>query len=225
MRGWKNNEPSECDRQSSFVFVMLAKKVSYRLFSKPIQETPVNWREIMTDVCARFFVGLVMGLGLCVLLVPAVLWPSRRNPHSLFEQVDQTHWISWLFVTALIGPAIVGVLTTKLHQHSSRNQFFGSGADLDDRVKTGCMGILLPLALAAYGVHRILHPIKLNRFTGRLMETDDVVSLGICALGMALFAHGWGFVPYTRIPFLKYLVMGLGVVAFVYGLSWANRGN
>ncbi len=225
MRGWHNNEPREGDEQSSFVIVMLVRKMFQRLFKKPILEPPVNWREAATDLCARFFVGLAVGGGLCVLLVPVIFWPGRRIPRSLFDQIGQPGWIGWLFVVALLVPAIIGALTTRLHLRASESQLFGSGADVDDRVKTGCMGILLPLALAAYGVHRILYPRKLNRFTGRPVETDDVVSLGICALGMALFAHGWGFVPYTRIPFLKYLVMGLGVVAFVYGLSWANRGN
>jgi hypothetical protein len=87
------------------------------------------------------------------------------------------------------------------------------------------MGFLLPLALAAYGVSRIAHPRELNRFTGRWRNPEDVVALGICALGIALCVHAFGFVPYQRIPLVKYLIAAAGAALFIYGLYWPLAGR
>lgn len=90
----------------------------------------------------------------------------------------------------------------------------------EDRYKTGCVGIVLPVLVAAYGLRRILHPRQFNRYTGQWLEGDGVVGLGISALGLAVFAHGLCFAPYGRIRFLKYVIAGVGVVFFCLGILW-----
>jgi hypothetical protein len=42
----------------------------------------VNWSDSLTDVCARFLVGLVIAAGVCFLLVPTFFWPSK-NEHRI----------------------------------------------------------------------------------------------------------------------------------------------
>lgn len=87
----------------------------------------------------------------------------------------------------------------------------------DDKVKTGCMGILIPLACAGFGLYRILHPHEYNRGIGHAYEGAAVVGLGLNALGIAVFVHALGFVPYERIPWLKRLVAAVGVDLFICG--------
>jgi hypothetical protein len=91
--------------------------------------------------------------------------------------------------------------------------------DPDERTKTGCMGILLPMATAAYGAYRIAHPRKVS-YLFHTPITSPSIAVGVCALGIALFVHGLGFVPYERIRFLKYLIATLGIVLFIVGLFW-----
>jgi uncharacterized RDD family membrane protein YckC len=105
------------------------------LTRRPRQSPAVDWRETAAEFGARFLVGLVIGAGLCVLLVPVIFWPSRRTTRSLFEQ------------------------------------------------------------------------------------------MGICALGIALCVHAFGFVPYQRIPLVKYLIAMAGVALFIYGLFWPMAGR
>ena len=81
------------------------------------------------------------------------------------------------------------------------------------------MGILLPLAAAAYGAYRIAHPGKLS-YLFHTLGNSSGIWVGVCALGVALFVHGLGFVPYERIRFLKYLIASLGIVLFIVGLFW-----
>ena len=88
----------------------------------------------------------------------------------------------------------------------------------EDRYKTGCVGIILPLLVAAYGVRRILHPRQFNRLTGLWDEGAGVVGLGISALGVAIFVHGLCFVPYRRIRFLRSTVAAIGIALFLLGL-------
>ncbi len=92
--------------------------------------------------------------------------------------------------------------------------------DSDDRAKTGCMGILLPLALVSFGVYRILRPPHVEYLSHRPADPATRIPAGICALGMALFLHGLGFVPYQRVPGLRYVIAALGVAVFIYGLAW-----
>ena len=82
------------------------------------------------------------------------------------------------------------------------------------------MGILLPLALVTFGVYRILHPPHVDYLFHRPADPTTRVAAGICALAMALFLHGLGFVPYQRVPGLRYIIAALGVGVFVYGLAW-----
>jgi|tagenome__1003787_1003787.scaffolds.fasta_scaffold14693138_1 hypothetical protein len=92
--------------------------------------------------------------------------------------------------------------------------------DSNDRAKTGCLGILLPLALGVFGVHRVLHPPHVDYLFHRPVDPSTRIPVGIFALGLALILHGMGFVPYQRIPGLRYVIAALGVAIFVYGLVW-----
>lgn len=184
----------------------------------------MDWRETWTEVCARFFVGLLAGGGLCLLMIPLLFWPSRRVPRSLFEQLGEPGWTGWLFLVVLLAPALTYALATRVTlkgqpQGNCRSPMY-SEEDLDDRAKTGCMGILLPCLLAAYGIYRITHPRKLSRITGTLRNPEELVALGISALGLALVVHAFGFVPYDRVPLLRYIFAAVGVSVFFYGLAW-----
>lgn len=216
-------------RRPPFVVVVCLKAVLGFLLRLPSPRPTVDWRETATELGARFLVGLVIGAGLCVLLVPVVFWPSRRVPRSLFEQMGEPGWIGWLFLAVLTGTALVWALTSRVSWRDGDIlpgfTLTTGGTDLDERVQTGCMGLLLPLALAAYGIYRITHPRKLNRFTGTWRNPEDVVALGICALGIALCVHALGFVPYQRIPLVKYLLAAGGVALFIFGLFWPMAGR
>lgn len=95
----------------------------------------------------------------------------------------------------------------------------------NDRSRTVWMGILIPLACAAFGLYRIVYPHEYNRGTAQFYEGDAVVGLGINALGIAVVVHALGFVPYQRIPAVKYMVAATGIVLFVYGLIMSLRGQ
>lgn len=95
---------------------------------------------------------------------------------------------------------------------------------VDDPAKTWGLGILLPLFFAGYGINTIKNPWEVNRFTGGTKDPDVVISTGFLALGMAVVAHARGFVPYERIPLLKWLVAAAGVGVFIYGLTWPHNG-
>ena len=53
------------------------------------------------------------------------------------------------------------------------------------------MGILLPMAVAAYGLFRIIHPKRLS-YVFHTPIDPPIMWLGICALGIALAVHGLG---------------------------------
>jgi hypothetical protein len=199
----------------------------HRIFRLQNQQPKVDWRETCAEMGARFFVGLAVGAGLCVFLFVVLVWPSPPSGRSFLEQLGWSDRKVWIFPAVLIGSALVGALTTraKLRQPELEDFLFAASrhSELDDRVKTGCMGLLLPLGMAAYGLYYIRHPRMLNRF-GRVMETDVVIGMGIMAVGMAVFVHALGFVPYERISFLKWLVAAVGVGVFIYGLTWPHTG-
>ncbi len=224
-----NNPILESPKQPPLLVIAFLQLLLRLLTKRPRPSLDVDWRETATEVGARFLVGLVIGVGLCVLLVPVVFWPSRRVPRSLFEQMGEPGWIGWLFLGVLGGTAFLWALTTRVRLRnasiSDSFAFPGTGADLEDRTKTGCMGLLIPLALVAYGVYRITHPWKRSRFTGTWKNPEDVAALGICALGIALCVHALGFVPYERVPLLKWLLAAAGVAVFIYGLFWPMAGR
>jgi hypothetical protein len=96
--------------------------------------------------------------------------------------------------------------------------------DNEDRTKTGCMGVLLPLIFGAYAVRWIVTeragPIRL-RDIGRGPTTGEAaIALGITTLGLCLFVHAFGFVPYQRIPIVKWLLAAAGVAVFILGILW-----
>ncbi len=43
----------------------------------------VNWGDSLTDVFARFLVGLVIAAAVCFLLVPNFFWPSKSESHKI----------------------------------------------------------------------------------------------------------------------------------------------
>lgn len=210
-----------------FAIVALLTGLLCRLTGRRSRLPPINWRETAEHACARFFVGLLVGFGLCVLLVPLVFWPSRRQPRSIWDQLGHPGWVGWIFVAALAGSALFGLLTTRVtfRYRDPLGEFVASMRDdVNDRARTWGLGILLPLFFAAYGIYTIKHPWEVNRITGRMKDPDAVISTGILALGMAVVAHAFGFVPYERIPLLKWLVAAAGVGVFIYGLTWPHNG-
>jgi hypothetical protein len=213
--------------QPPFAIIALLKEIICRLFRRGSSLPPINWRETMEHACARFFVGLVVGFGLCLLLVPLVFWPGQRQPRSMWDQLGHPGWGSWIFVAALAGSALIGLFTTRVtfrYRDPLGDLVAGMSSDIDDRAKTWALGILIPLFFAAYGIYTIKHPWEINRITGRMKDPDVVISTGILALGMAVVAHALGFVAYERIPFLKWVIAAAGVGLCFYGLTWPHRG-
>jgi hypothetical protein len=96
--------------------------------------------------------------------------------------------------------------------------------DQEDRIKTGCLGILIPLFFGAYAVRWIIERragrIRFRDIGKQPLTGEAAVALGITALGICLFVHALGFVPYERFPLLKWLLAAAGVVVFFIGLSW-----
>lgn len=89
----------------------------------------------------------------------------------------------------------------------------------DDRVKTGCMGILIPLFFGALALRWIVQK-RTFRVASHATTGEAAVGMGIMTLGICLFVHALGFVPYERVPLLKWLLVAAGVGVFFLGLSW-----
>jgi hypothetical protein len=96
--------------------------------------------------------------------------------------------------------------------------------DSDEKTKTGCAGILIPLFFAAYALKWILSkragPVGLRNIGHPPMTGDAAVGFGIMTLGICLFVHALGFVPYERVRGLKYILAAAGVSVFLLGLLW-----
>lgn len=223
-----NNEMEKAIRPPLLPLALVIAMVN-RFRSGSVAAVPIDWPETRAEVAARFFVGLMAGGGLCVALFPVLFWPDKRGRISIHEFLGQPTGIGWMFLAVFLGAGLLAAVTTRvaLQNRSSLESAVArlSGSDVDDRVKTGCAGLLLPLVIAAFGYYRITHPRRLNRFTGTPNDPQDVVALGIVALGIAVVVHAFGFVPYHRIPVLKYLLAAAGVVLFVYGLKWPFSGS
>lgn len=132
----------------------------------------------------------------------------------------------WIFAFIIVFSILFAVLTTRvtLRGIGRISRIPASDIEADDKVKTGCMGILLPLVIAAFGFHRLTHPRRLNRFTGLPNESHDVMALGGLALGIALIVHAFGFVPYARVPFLRYALAVTGTAIIFVALKGCH-GN
>lgn len=195
-------------------------RLARRILKRRQRQALIDWRETAANMISRFVVGLAVGGVLCLILTPIFVWPDPTTRRSVVEQLGG--WIFWIIA---LGPATAGALTTRVviggTERSER--LFASGEDskADDRVKTGCMGILVPIAVAAHGIYRIVRPRRHDLF-GRLVDRDFVIGTGIAALGIAVFVHAFGFVPYARFPVLKYTVATGGVAVFLYGLTWPH---
>lgn len=209
-----------------FVIIALQQSLFCRLLRWRSSLPPVNWRETAEHACARFFVGLVVGFSLCVLLVPLVFWPSHRQHGWFWDEAGHLGWVGWIFAVVFFGSALTGLLTTcvSFRHPDTWNVFaLSESEDIDERAKTWALGILIPLFFAAYGIYTIKYPWEINRITGRMKGPDVVISTGILALGMAVVTHALGFVSYERIQFSKWVIAAAGVGLCLYGLTWPHR--
>jgi hypothetical protein len=88
----------------------------------------------------------------------------------------------------------------------------------NDRYKTGCVGILLPLVGAAYGI-LIIACQKTSGIRGLSpVVGPGAVEVGIGILGVALFTHTWGFEPYRRHPIIRGILTITSVAMFLKGV-------
>jgi hypothetical protein len=88
----------------------------------------------------------------------------------------------------------------------------------DDRVKTGCAGVLLPLVVAAYGIRTILRQRTTGRWGREPTVGPEAVEFGIAVLGLAVLVHAWGFDAYKRHPVVRGALIMLGVAMFIKGI-------
>lgn len=182
-------------------------------------------RQTFAEIRARFFCGLRWGGAVWMLLVPVFFCPWPKSRHSLYDRLGHADLIIPFSAGVVLGMGLAFALTAraKLRDAPDLASFFpppDSGGDFGDRAKTHCLGILLPLAANAYAIYQFTHPRRGDYLFRRPMNPDTIVAFGIVGLGIALFLHGIGFVPYERVPFLKYVLAAAGVTLFVYGLSW-----
>jgi hypothetical protein len=88
----------------------------------------------------------------------------------------------------------------------------------DDRAKTGCAGIAIPLACLVYAAFWFATPESLSSWAIRPIRGADAAALGVSIIGLALFVHAFGFVPYQRYPVLRWLLVLGGVSLFFKGI-------
>jgi uncharacterized membrane protein len=88
----------------------------------------------------------------------------------------------------------------------------------DDKYKTGCVGILMPLALVGYALLKIVWHYRRDRYEFRYRSPESIEWSGVSILGMALFAHALGFVPYRRYPIVRWLLVAVSIIMFFYGM-------
>ena len=88
----------------------------------------------------------------------------------------------------------------------------------DDKYKTGCVGILIPLAVVGYALLKIVWHYRRDRYKFRYQSPESLEWDGVSILGMALFVHALGFVPYKRYPVVRWLLVAISIFVVFYGL-------
>jgi hypothetical protein len=88
----------------------------------------------------------------------------------------------------------------------------------DNGYKTGCVGILMPLALVAYGLVHIIGHYRRKRYEFWPRSEESIEWEGVAILAMALFVHAVGFVPYKRYPVIRWLLVSISIGVFFYAL-------
>jgi uncharacterized membrane protein len=97
--------------------------------------------------------------------------------------------------------------------------------DNDNRYQTGCLGILIPLALVAYALSFLIWHYRRERYQFRYRSPESIEGDGITVLGIALFVHALGFVPYKRWPLLRWLLVAAGILLFFRVCTKPPLGN
>ncbi len=106
-------------RKPPFLFAALLRVIGHRLFGVPAPSWTIDWKETLLDIVGRFFAGLVVGIGLCILLIPVLFLRTRARKitalpkHSLFQYLGEPSWIGWLFLGVWIGTGLLWALTTR----------------------------------------------------------------------------------------------------------------
>ena len=176
----------------------------------------------MSSVCMRFSDSLRWGFAVWILLVPVLFCPWPASRQSLYERLGRPNRIVQASIALVVAVSLAVVLTSRLRLRGRglvrcTDASLESGMDLAERAD--CMGILLPLAANVYALYNFTHPRRGDYLFRRSMNPETIVSLGILGLGIALFLHAIGFVPYKRVPFLRYALAAGGVALFIYGAT------
>ena len=88
----------------------------------------------------------------------------------------------------------------------------------NDNIKTGFLGILVPMIGAAYGIRTIIRQRTSGRWGGEPTYGDEAIEFGLAVIGIAIFSHAWGFEPYRRHPVIRGILTLAGIVLFLKGV-------
>jgi len=77
--------------------------------------------------------------------------------------------------------------------------------------------VLLPLLVISYAISVIVSQRVPGRGSHEVVG-PAAVRYGLGTLGLALALHAWYFGAYRRMPFIRWLLILLGVVVFIGGL-------
>ena len=155
-------------------------------------------------------------------------WPEGRQ--SIYQRLGKPKGIAKTAVAFAIGFAGVFAFATRARPVGSEGlealiPSLASWTDAEDSAKTNVLGIFVPFAISIFEVRHITHPSLTDYLFHRYTDPIGSAGLGIVYFGMALVLHVFAFVPYERVPFLKYVVGFVGIALFFYGAQWAKAAR
>lgn len=88
--------------------------------------------------------------------------------------------------------------------------------DLNDKIKSFLIGIVLPLLYGLYSAQFAFW--GKTRIRGREVSPEHAVGFGVIGLGLAVCVHAFGFRPYDNYPLIRYCLAFGGALASIISL-------